>query len=101
MSFFVNGIIFYLLMVAAVVGLAFALGHFGILTDIGVPVGIFLLCGLAWSLVGNVLASVQALKNPASRLPQRTFAVCVLAVAALTLVYVVKDVFLVRHAMGD
>jgi hypothetical protein len=100
-SFLVNGIIFYLLMVAAVVGLAFALGHFGILTDLGVPVGIFLLCGLAWSLIGNILAAAKALKNPQSRLSQKTFAVCILAVAALTLAYVVKDAVLARHALGD
>ena len=100
-SFLVNGIIFYLLMVAAVVGLAFELGHFGILTDLGVPVGIFLLCGLAWSLIGNILAAAKALKNPQSRLSQKTFAVCILAVAALTLAYVVKDAVLARHALGD
>ncbi len=91
MSFFVNGVIFYLLLVTAVVGLAFTLGHFGILTDIGVPVGIVLLCGLAWSLTGNVLAAIKALKNPTSSRLKKTFAVCILGAVILTVVDIVRD----------
>jgi hypothetical protein len=100
MSFLVNGVVFYLLMVTAVVGLAYTLGRFGILTDIGVPVDIVLLCGLAWSLTGNVLAAAKALKNPTSSRLKKTSAVCILCVVILTVVYIVRDVLLLRSLPG-
>jgi arginine exporter protein ArgO len=100
MSFFVNGVIFYLLMVAAVVGLAYTLGHFGILTNIGVAVGIVLLCGLAWSLTGNVLAAAKALKNPSAPRLKKTFAVCILCAVTLTLGYIVRRVLHIRSLYG-
>jgi hypothetical protein len=100
MSFVVNGVIFYLLMVAAILGFAFTLGHFGILTDIGVPVGIVLLCGLAWSLTGNVLAAVKALKNPSSSRLKKTFALCILGAVILAVVYIVRDALHIRSLYG-
>jgi arginine exporter protein ArgO len=100
MSFFVNGVIFCLLMAAAVVGLAYTLGRFGILTNIGVPVGIVLLCGLAWSLTGNVLAAAKVLKNSTSSRLKKTFAVCILGAVTFTVGYIVRDVFHLRSLYG-
>ncbi len=101
MSFFVNGVIFCLLMAAAVVGLAYTLGHFGILTNIGVPVGIVLLCGLAWWLMGNVLAAAKALKTPTTGRLKKTFAVGILCAVTLTVGYIVRDVLHLGSLYAD
>jgi arginine exporter protein ArgO len=100
MSFFVNGVVFYLLLTTAVVGLAFMLGQFGILTDIGVPVGIVLLFGLGWSLTGNVLAAAKALKNPSSSRLKKTFAVCILGAVTFAVGYIVRHVLHLRSLYG-
>ena len=100
MSFLVNGVLFCLVMVSVVVGLAFTLGHFGILTNIGVPVGIVLLCGLAWSLTGNVLAAAKVLKNPSSSRLKKTFAVCILGAVTFAVGYIVRDVLHLRSLYG-
>jgi len=91
-SFFVNGLLFYLLLTGAIIGAAYELSRFAISIDLSVVVFVILASWFVWSIVGNVRAALRVLKSRDRSFGMKTFAVFVLLALCVIAVYVVSDV---------
>jgi hypothetical protein len=91
-SFFVNAIAFYFLLAAFVVGLGSWLAPSSRETPLGFGVLMILfLCGMGWSLVGNIRSAIKALSSRESHVFKKTFAVLVIGVMLLVVLASIRD----------
>lgn len=88
-SFFVNGVAAYVLAVIAVVGLASAI-------NLSVAVGlVFCICVIAWSLVGNTMAAIKALRASGGGYLKKAFAVAVIGAVVVSVGLMVSDLWMI------
>lgn len=91
-SFLVNGLLFYILMVAVGGAFAYLVARSGLANNrlILLYIGLFL-AGIVWSLIGIAMSSVKALRDRDSGFPKKIFAVLLLAVVVTCLYLIEQD----------
>ena len=89
-SFFINGVLFYILMVAILVAVDRFIHTSNQVIGVLVVVG----CGMLWSLGGILCASIKTLKNSDSSLPAKSFALILIALVFGCVIFIIRDLSL-------